>query len=115
MPLFWSDDFDRAALNVVCDNLHVGSVWPGNSEHKIEAMQETINKARAWISAVPDWRARWAYTKWVDFYEGRVCEARRNLTTHAYEKRIAKYDVEFRERWRRADEITKTMPKPTSR
>ena len=106
-------DLDRAALDVVCDDLHVGSVWPGEDEYAIAAMEGAIRRAREWVATVQDRRVQRAYSRWLDFFEGRAREARENLTTHEHEKRRERNDAEFNARQQRARDVWRTLPRPT--
>jgi len=108
-----SESVHLAALNVVTDDFHVGSVWPGDSEFTINDMQARIDAARLWTSEnVKERRVRNEYNGWLDFYERRVKEAREELRTHARQKRMEDYDREQKERWGKAREAQETLPRP---
>ena len=109
----YGQDLNLASLDVIQGDLHVDSVWPGDSEEKIAAMQATIHRAREWVRTVTDLRIREAYSGWLDFYEARVRAAREELTTHAEHKRREQFGLEFEQRRKRVNDLSRTLPRPS--
>lgn len=107
------DDLSRAVLGQL--NLPSRSATFPVPDEILDADEKELQRLRQWSATLSDKRVQRAYNDWLDYYQHRINENRRENITHERAISFQKYLRESKEERDRVSEIAPSIPKPPSK